>query len=301
MATKEMQDLDQAEFDEAFETPQEKTEVSEDEAFGLSSPEIPAGDADNGTPPADSTVESLAEEVEGMTSEAPADQMAEPAADPMAAAPEGDPMADAAPAEMPADPAADAAPESGGEVAAGMDIEAAVGDESMGGDAAPAGLPPEVQSAVDLLTQDFGAEFVEAVKTVANHFANESGINAANSRFGELSKNIESAIAGIEDWKTAEHFGRIFDAHPDFAEVKDSPAFEQWKNGLSPDQRARADEVAASGTARQVIAMLNAFKEATKGASEAEDDAVGVRSTGLQIPDRPEVGEDDFAAAWDRA
>lgn len=56
------------------------------------------------------------------------------------------------------------------------------------------------------------------------------------------------------------HYARIYSAHPDASEVAGSQKFKSWIAGQPSHLRTAYENVISSGTADQVIAMLNDFK-----------------------------------------
>jgi len=162
------------------------------------------------------------------------------------------------------------------------------------------GAESDIGAAVAMLTQDFGDEFVQAIKAIAKSEA----MAASGEALNEVGATVEAIIADITDTKQRMHFEKIYDAHPDFLEVSKSPEFAQF---LAADPNNQ--QIAAEGNTREVIDLLGAFKaqqsanaapEATAAPdAQAVDGAEGVRSTGLRLPEAPEQTA-DFKEAWDK-
>lgn len=307
MATKEQQDQHAADYADQFnkeDTP--PRDVSDEEAFGLT-PE------QEGSP---------AEEA----SESPATEAAEEPAG------EGTPIEQAAEAAQPAEsPAAEAA-EAPGEAApsaadqeqrlkswegrlkakqAELDArEASMGTTNaneeqaslpMGEDAGhEAGEDSYVEQAEEsepgkALAEDFGEDFVEQITKLMKQITYEC--------MGGVSTKVDQVIADLQNERMQNHFNSIASAHADFMDVVESPEFAAWK-ASQPDQAA-LQQVIDAGSARQIIAMLTAFKQSrasTDGGTndDAIDAAEGVRSSGVTLPKEP-TASDDFAKAWNEA
>lgn len=152
----------------------------------------------------------------------------------------------------------------------------------------------DLEAAIKMLSEDFGPEFVKAVQMVAKA--------AAGGGATEGSPKVEDVIGEIENMKARMHFERIFDSHPDFMEVAASPEFTAWV-GDDPDKQ----EVVNTGSARAVVALLDAFKkpasepEAAAGGEDEMAAADGVASSGLRLPDSGPAAPGSYEDAWDQA
>jgi hypothetical protein len=296
MATKEQMDEHAADYADQFNAPdQPPSQVSDEEAFGLTEPaaEAPA----EGSP---------AEEA----AESPAEQAAEPAT------------------EAPTDAPADAAPSAADQEQrlkswegrlkarqAELDArEAAMGDSSVndeqaslplddagdgGADDAGEAASNEHADPAAVLAEDFGADFVEQITKLVKQIAHDC--------VGGVSATVDQVIADLKNERLQNHFTAIADVHKDFMEVVESPEFSAWQ-AAQPDQGA-VQRVIDSGSAREIIDMLTAFKQASKpddgyDSQASHDDALeaaeGVRSSGVSLPQEP-AASDDFAKAWNEA
>ena len=284
MATQqEMQD-DKTNFGLAFEEADvAPVEQTEDEAFGLTP------DADPVEAPADASA-----------TEAPVEAIAEtPAAEAV------EPAAEEA-IETPAEEVAEVAPTENWEqkyktLQGKYNAEIAAKKESGSDEGSPVseGDGMSVDSAVEALSRDFGEEFVAMIKAIARSEA----MSAAGESIDEVGNTIEAIIGDMNDSKERAHFEKIYDVHPDFMEVAESPEFLEYLS-QNPDDQSIVD----GGSAREVIGLLTKFKgvQSQPDASDSEqgipagaDDAEGVRSTGLHIPEAPTQSK-DFAEAWDQ-
>lgn len=186
------------------------------------------------------------------------------------------------------------------------------------------------EQAMAQLAEDFGEPFVKMIETIARAAAGK----AADEKIGSVSKSVEDVISHIQNGAEKAHFEAIYAAHPDFMEVSEQPAFQEFVASKGPD----AEAIVAGGSAKDINALLDEFKggqaapadEAQPAASEAIpaavapaepaspgmnalaaaadavnegeiDDMEGVRSAGLRLPEEPKAGADDFEAAWNEA
>lgn len=166
----------------------------------------------------------------------------------------------------------------------------------------PDGDEMSPDQAAETLAADFGDDFVKLIRAVARGEASA----AAGESVGEMGKTVQDIIADIQDTKARLHFERIYDAHPDFVEIEESPEFKAYVS-----QHPELQKVCESGTAREVIAMIDDYKKATAAGGDAgggeapppmdTDDAEGVRSTGLQLPSAPAAPPTDYLDAWNKA
>lgn len=195
-----------------------------------------------------------------------------------------------------------------GNEAASEAIEQAAENLEQSGDAAGAqrveDLAEKVESgeisakdAMAALANDFGEDFVKMIAAIAANEARTAGKQIAESATGELRQSVEALIEDIVDDKQRNHFETIADAHPDFNDIAQTPEFAEFAKTY-PD----GEQIADSGSARQIVKMLNDFKKTlAKPEPAAENPAVaaaeGVRSAGIRIPQQPAKAE-GFAEAW---
>lgn len=185
------------------------------------------------------------------------------------------------------------------------------------GTAAQAGAEsPEVQAAtaametqpidevMATLAEDFGDEFVSALTQVIEARAAEIAGKVADEKVGAITGTVDQLISSLTDDKARNHFETIADAHPDFMEVAQSDAFKQWVDSLGGDKTAQAQSIIESGSARQVVKLLNDFKAANQDdqnntmSDAAMLAAQSVRGRGgMRLPEKPQVA-DDYEAAW---
>lgn len=218
------------------------------------------------------------------------------------------------------------------EGAAAEAVSQAAAEASQDGDTAMADAAQEVAEQIDAgeididaglaqLTEDFGEPFVRLMQAIARREAGK----VADERVGKVAKDVEDVIGHLTDSAERAHFEAIHDVHPDFMEIDKQPDFQVFV------KERGAEEIVASGSARQINKLLTDYKssrpvteegagappaeEATpaqdavqaatdaapQAMDEAADAAEGVRSAGLRIPERPAPADkDDFASAWDR-
>jgi hypothetical protein len=331
MATKDTLQADSEEYGAAFnEEMLAPVEQTEDEAFGLT-PEMPA----------EATAESPAEPEGEAPSLALTIDPAEAADAPADAAAPADVAAEA-PAEA-AEPSIDIAKEEqrlrswegrlkalekqlkaqGGE-GAGEAIEDVAEDAEAAGDTQLADAAEAASEAVEagemtadqamkMLAEDFGEDFVKMIEAIATAKAKEAGAAVAGEKVAEVGKTVDEIISSIVDERAKAHFERIADAHPDFNDIGQSPEFSSWIASLPEAEKADAERVAAGGTAKEIIKLLDTYKaQASKPASSGEgnqvaqtdpavdaamDAAEGVRSSGLKLPEEP-AKSDGYEDAW---
>ena len=165
------------------------------------------------------------------------------------------------------------------------------------------------EQAMKMLADDFGEDFVKMIEVIATAKAREAGGAAAAEKVGEIGRTVDEIINDIVDTKTRTHFERIAEKHPDFAEINDSPTFQAW--AAEDPERQR---IAQSGSAKEIIGMLGEYKASagSKPEPEAEvpvagadpevtaamDDAEGVRSSGMRLPEQPTPS--GYEDAWDK-
>lgn len=187
--------------------------------------------------------------------------------------------------------------------------EAALG--SGNGDAQSAADDAEIAEIRQRLTEDFGDEFVGMISKLAAYEARKLAAEDFDSKLNPIQQTIAQAIQDVHAAFESMHFGAIADAHENFQDIINSPEFGAYINGLSGEEQEAAQAVLEGGTPKQVIGLLNAYKESLEQKAEqvdsdtsvddALDAAEGVRgSSPVQLPGRVPVGdEDEYRAAWD--
>lgn len=295
MATKEQNDQRASEYADHFNAPEQApAEQSEDDAFGLG-PETaaPAGEAGEAAePPAEEAGESPA--AEAAEPPAAAADAAAPAADPEQRLKSWEGRLKAKQAELDAREASmgtsntneeqGSLPMDGGEESA--DHEAG---ESAGVEAAEESDPGKA------LAEDFGADFVDQITKLVQKMISDG--------VGGVSSTVDQVIADLQNERQMNHFSAIAETHGDFMDVVESPEFAAWK-AAQPDQPA-LQKVIDAGSAKQIVAMLTAFKQSKSGDMDGADDdaldnAEGVRSGAVTLPKEPSQSQ-DFADAWNEA
>lgn len=195
-----------------------------------------------------------------------------------------------------------------------------------------AGDSVSAEDASKKLAEDFGDEFVSMIKAIANDSAQKiAGEVAANqvgemgNKMGEMGKTVQQIIDDIVDTKAKAHFATIAAKYPNFMDIAASPEFKAWVEAQPAEEKAKTVETIDQGNANDIVKMLDAFsaqvpgeaKETSKeevkeeAAPEAQpepaadgvsDDelaaAEGVRSSGLLLPETPEMSG-DYKKAWD--
>lgn len=188
--------------------------------------------------------------------------------------------------------------------------EAALGSGGHG-EAQSAADDAEIAEIRQRLTEDFGDEFVGMISKLAAYEARKLAAEDFDSKLNPIQQTIAQAIQDVHAAFESMHFGAIADAHENFQDIINSPEFGAYINGLSGDEQEAAQAVLEGGTPKQVIGLLNAYKDSLEQKAEqvgpdtsvddALDAAEGVRgSSPVQLPGRVPVGdEDEYRAAWD--
>lgn len=320
MATQEELKQQGDEFAESFNQPDPDTQdVSEDEAFGIT-PDVSADTETGEGEPVTTTLEEPAGE--GTAEETPAEEGAEPAAEEL-----GETPAEEA-AEVPAEPSQQERSWEGrlrkreeelaAREAALRDAESKLGAPGEGGEElgeggaeAPAG-EITAEQAIAKLAEDFGDEFVGMIVAIATSKAKEAAAAVAGESISGVSQNVEGIISHLRNRAAREHFKAIHDMHPDFQEVHAAPQFEAYLVSLPEAEQAEARRMLESGEADEINGLLSAYKASQQETDNSEnteapadddgwgDEAEGVRSSGIRLPESPQ-DSDDYAGAWDKA
>lgn len=157
-----------------------------------------------------------------------------------------------------------------------------------------------LDQAVATLGNDFGPEFTKMLGVLIESKAREIAGSLADEKVGAVRGEFDGLVNEIVEDKKRSHMELISDAHPDFIEVAGSPEFKAFVEALPGSEQEMAKQVIESGTARQINKLLSTFKSAKTAEPEdtqAMDDAEGVRSSGLKIPEKPKMA-DSYEDAW---
>lgn len=322
--TNETMQQDQEDFAAAFAGPDEvKPEQTEDEAFGLGPVEEP-----------EEVAESVAEEVPAEPEAAESGSAGDAGDDAQGAAPavvvaiEPSENSNAEPqdekdlqrqkswegrlkareAELKAREEAIAAREGDGEATAESVAEepgAAAALENAAEQVESGELT--IEQALKGLSNDFGEDFTKMLGVLIKAQASEIASKTADERVGEVHHKMDGLVGEISEDRARSHFESISDAHPDFMDVAQAPEFKEFIGAMDETQQARANAVIERGTAREIIKLISSYKAAAKPAEPqadpeqeaALDDAEGVRTSGLKLPEKPAIS-DDYSEAWDQ-
>lgn len=155
----------------------------------------------------------------------------------------------------------------------------------------------ELDDVMATLSADFGTDFMEAIGKLIEAKASAIAERVAGEKVNPVMGTVEQLIGSLTDERQRNHFEAIADRHPDFNEVANNPAFQEWVS----QQGEAAQSVVEGGSARQVIALLDQFKAAAGGGGEdmaAMQAAESVPARrGLTLPKQP-AASDDYEAAW---
>jgi hypothetical protein len=159
------------------------------------------------------------------------------------------------------------------------------------------------EDAMKQLAEDFGEDFVKMVTAVVRV--------AARKEVEPLASTVDEVVGNLNSREAREHFSTIASKHPDFQDIGKSAEFASFIDSLPADQKAEAARIKERGSAGEVIALIDAYKEASKpkqqpapadtaAAEEDLESMEGVRSGGVRLPERPKAAPDDFEGAWDQ-
>lgn len=145
----------------------------------------------------------------------------------------------------------------------------------------------EIKEKMDL---DFGPDFGNMLEVMIKALINRCKPSGADSGEVEtLKQKIEEVVDGFSNQLNHLHRNTIADAHEDFEDIVQSPEFQNWCE--NHPKKEHIDKVCQSGTAGQIIKMLNEFKNSkqVKESDKTQDDAAhGVASnTVLILPESP--------------
>jgi hypothetical protein len=152
------------------------------------------------------------------------------------------------------------------------------------------------------LSQDFGEDFTKMLSLLIESKASEIAGKTADERVSKVGGQLDSIVSEIVDDKSRMHYESIAEAHPDFEEVAGSPEFKEYIDAMDETAKDAAMQVIEQGSWRQIVKLLNSFKEAGKQPEQQDesgmDAAEGVRSKGaLQIPNKPSNSK-DYEESW---
>jgi hypothetical protein len=165
------------------------------------------------------------------------------------------------------------------------------------------------EQAMQTLESDFGPDFPKMLTLIAKHV----GTQVSDERVGSVRSELDDVVNELRTEKEKTHYETISEAHPDFMEVGASPEFRAYVEGLPGSEQEAAMQVINSGTAKQINKLLSDYKAKGQVTTEADleqpaaaapidesalDAAEGVRSAGLKIPEKP-AQADDYEAAWE--
>ena len=155
--------------------------------------------------------------------------------------------------------------------------------------------------AMATLSNDFGEDFTKMLGVLIEAKAGEIAGKTADERVSKVSQQMDGLVGELVDDKARIHFESIKDAHEDFMDIAASPEFKEYISAMDETQRATAEKTIESGSARSIIKLLSNYKSAGPKAEPVDeasmDAAEGVRSSGLKIPSKPAESE-DYEDAW---
>ena len=153
--------------------------------------------------------------------------------------------------------------------------------------------PNTLEGAESWLEENLGPEVAAVFKTIAAGYA-ERAVAGVSGR-------VDEAISRIEDADMRGHFSAIKIKHPDFMDLSGSAEMGEWISAAEDAEDLK--RIMDSGTADEVISMLDRYKAAQAEMDNPDvdaDGAEGIRSTnaGMRLPERPSPLNDDFAGSF---
>ena len=166
----------------------------------------------------------------------------------------------------------------------------------------------EIAEIKQRLADDFGDELVDMIGKLVSYEARKLAEQGVTEKIGGVSAMIDQVINDTKQAFQNMHYSAIADAHEDFMEIAESPKFTEWLGQMPEELRQKAEMTVQSGSAGQIIKLLNEYKAYCKAKDDgamddtelALDAASGVRSSSpVKLPGRaPANPDDEYKAAW---
>jgi len=126
--------------------------------------------------------------------------------------------------------------------------------------------------AMDALAASVEEDFPELLELMK--FENSRTIKSLQNEMAELKKQIAADLAPVvknsNDQYVEKHFSQIRDAHKDFDAIMESPEITAWVDSHPAPVKAAYQAIIDSGTAKDVIDMVSAFKATQKPATAGD-------------------------------
>jgi hypothetical protein len=132
----------------------------------------------------------------------------------------------------------------------------------------PGEAGPSFEESVAQLKADFGEEFVGFIKAIAEQAAKDVAMKMGEESVGSMGKRIDALI---DDIMRARHRDAIAAVHSDVEDIANSPEFQTFVDGMEEAEKAEANRVINSGTAKEIIKLLNEFKASKSSNAEQEE------------------------------
>ena len=151
---------------------------------------------------------------------------------------------------------------------------------------------PGYDEAVAALTADFGEDFISYIQAIAAGSARQESEAAVKTSVADIIDKIDGFKSAVSGAFSAMHKDAIVNAHEDFEEIVNTYEFANFIGSLPDGDREKAQQVAANGSASQVVRLLKKFKVSLQQAEQGKngldtaalDAAAGVRSAGGRSP-----------------
>jgi hypothetical protein len=132
----------------------------------------------------------------------------------------------------------------------------------------PAPAPTEEDAFLTKFKEDYNEDVIKAIDLITTKKATQIVEATLQSRLSPIESTTNDMVVNA-------HFGAIETAHPDVAEIDESPIFESWLNSKPDHVRFAYEHVRNHGTPKQVISMLDEYKTQI-GAVKAKPAKTGV-------------------------
>lgn len=122
------------------------------------------------------------------------------------------------------------------------------------------------EQAMQTLESDFGPDFPKMLSVIAKHI----GTQVSDERVGSVRGELDEVVNELRSEKEKSHYETISEAHPDFMEVGASPEFKAYVEGLPGSEQEAAMQVINNGSAKQINKLLSDYKAKGQVTTEAD-------------------------------
>lgn len=147
-------------------------------------------------------------------------------------------------------------------------------------------------------------DFKEPIETLINDAIEVKFIDV-DTKIKEVMNQLNTIKTGYEKVEQRSAADLILSAHPDAATISNSSDFATWINSKSKRIADSYIEICKSGTAEEVISMLDDYKKDTgvtkKKKAKKKDAILAVDTKSKPIIPKEGPDSNDFDAAWEEA